>query len=318
MRRIVFVMLGIVIVLVILGFIPVTMHKEWSVGQKFQYADELISDPKQWKKWYGPIKTLCGNDTTSCTIKRETGNQFSILSPGGRVTVDLLRDFHYSIELKSSHTSSAFIIVLAPDEMMQYAKITAIYKRNLLTRLFPFLTGTNAAEALVNDLKSFLEDSRLFYGFNIRKAPAVGNGLIVKQIIVPQSMRFEYVKSVFAQLEHYIRRDTASLALANNISYIPGRKDSVELIIGIVMPKPVAANDSLSFMQIPAGQQLLVADFEGVYRDKATVYHAMTKYMADHNISGRADLYESFAPGAFPVSDGSVVKMQLCFPFSGR
>ena len=297
MRKILFFLAGICAIVLVLKLIPVTLQKESIIRNKFEYVDQLIGDPQSWKKWYTPVKGLCSKDPSACSFENGNGDKaFSVMIPGGHIKVELLQGLNYMIDLSLPEGSSDFILGILPGEMMKDAKVVYSYKTNLLARLFPFVATNNITDALINDLKLFLEDSRLFYGFNIRVAPPVGNGLIVKQVVVPKSMRFQYVKNTFQQLEHYINSDTSNQALANSISYIPARKDSVELIVGIVMHKSIAGNDSIRFMQIPVGQQLLVADFEGFYGEKVNVYTAMARYMADHNIAGRAGMYESFAP----------------------
>lgn len=311
MKKILFLLLIVFALLLVLWLVPVEERKEVILKNRIEHVDRLVSSAQDWKKWYSPMRIACEKDTSACSVlENDKGKEFRLYMPGRQVEVQLHQGLQYNIEI----TAASFAVAISPGESGNETKLLYICNNRLLWKVLPFFAKPNEADLLVHDLKTFVESPLSFYGYNIQIEQPQGIGLLTRQLVVAKSDLFAQVKTGLKQLENFATANNIK-GLQHNVSFIPARGDSIEIIAGIVVNRQVTGNDSMRYMTVPAGQQILVADYHGVYAGKKQLYSAMSRYMTDHNILGRAGLYERFAAGTFPDSDSSVVTMQLCFPF---
>lgn len=315
MKKIFLLLLIVPALMFVLWLIPVEEKKEVVLQNRIEHVDRLIRSPRDWRKWYAPIRDACEKDEQSCSILgNDSSRGFRLHIPDRQIKVQLQQGLQYSIEIASAG-NTAFVMAMSPGASMNETRLLYAYSNRLLWKALPFLSKPHDANLLMQDLKTFVESPLSFYGYNIQTEPPQGVGLLTRQSIVAKSDLFAHVKRALQQLKDYAAFNNVKESLHSNVSFIPARGDSVEIIAGIAVNRQVVGNDSIRYMKVPAGQQLLVADFNGVYAEKKLLYSAMSRYMTDHNITGRAGFYERFAAGTFPDSDSAVVKMQLCFPF---
>ncbi|MGN6494157.1 MAG: hypothetical protein ACTHLE_19340, partial [Agriterribacter sp.] len=277
----IFLLLSIVFaLLLVLWLVPVEERKAIILKNRIEHIDRLVSSSRDWIKWYSPMRIACEKDTSACSAQENnTEKEFRLHMPGRQVKVQLLQGLQYHIEIAATRYAS-FVVAMSPGESGNETKLLCIYNNRLLWKVLPFVAKPNEADLLVQDLKTFVESPLSFYGYTIQIEQPQGIGLLTRQLVAAKSDLLAHVKAELKQLENFATANNVN-ALQHNVSFIPARGDSIEIIAGVVVNRQVTGNDSIRYMKVPPGQQILVADYHGVYAGKKQLYSAMLRYMTD-------------------------------------
>ncbi|MFT3704283.1 MAG: hypothetical protein QM802_18085 [Agriterribacter sp.] len=319
MKKIIVALVVILVILIALRFIPGSSPKQILIKNKVDQVDRTVSIPSNWIKWHPEIKAAWQKDSTACRIQQDgEGKSFSFILPGKEIHVTTVQGLQYHVQ-ESGDNPADFVFSFAPAvNETQSTRLIYSQQSNMLYNTFSFLQKNNSAVSIVTALKSYLEDVQLLYGFNITLHPNEEKVYIVKRIAVTKASVYNNLPALFADIENWVKKKDGGTVKNYSISYMPLKKDSTEIIAGIALQKVIDGNDSIESMKIPKGQFLLVGDYEGVYAKRNTLYAAMSLYMMDKQMPHTSAFFERFEPGKIPVSDSSIVKMQLCFPLYPR
>lgn len=313
MKKIIIPIILLVLVLIIIRFIPASQQKQILIKNKIENVNNYVGFSRNWVKWHPALKAVWQHDSTSIHTKEDpAGNSFTFILPGKEIKVTAMTAVQYHVQ-ESGDNASDLIFSLSPDAASPSTKVTYAQQSNMLYRLFPFMKKNDAADTTIKALQHYLEDVRAFYGFDISLQPNEEMAFLVKRKVTIKEKVFTQLPFMFADVELWNKKEAGNPAKNYSIFYVPSIKDSVEITAGIALSKVVNSNDSIECIKVPAKQFLLVGKYEGVYAKKSAIYNAMSLYMMDNNIPNKA-VFERFEIGKIPVSDSSIVKMELCFP----
>ena len=123
---------------------------------------------------------------------------------------------------------------------------------------------------------------------------------------------FKKLPSLFNELDLYTvaNQRTASF---RNISFEPSTGDSLSILTGVNTDRLIQGDVFFDGMRLPMGTVLAIAHYEGEFRNKGAVYKAVEKYLSDHKLFKGAAPYEKYL-SSLPVSDSSIIKIDLCYP----
>ena len=193
-----------------------------------------------------------------------------------------------------------------------------VYSRftNLFYKLFPFLEKPSFATTTVNELKTYLEDNRRFYGFRIEVKAASDTLFLTKKLDLPAPALFTNLPVMQRELERFAKQNNCRI-LAKNISFSPLDHDSLSVMVGLNIDKVIAGDYIYNFRQLPSRVALATGHYAGPFRERTALYQAMEKYLLDHHLAKRALPYETYS-SPFPVSDTATIEIDLSYPVAGQ
>ncbi|MHA4810988.1 hypothetical protein ACX0G9_22965 [Flavitalea flava] len=301
-------------------FIPVKADKQVFVANTFQNISSSIMQPKTWVKWDAAVRSAWQKDSSAFHYDQDSARQtLTIDIPGKKIRVTQISYLLYQLEeIKKKGDHSVFGLSIVPyvgnGQKRSEHNSYIVYSRssNLFYKLFPFLEKISFAKRTVSDLTAFLEDNTRYYGFPIGiKQTTDSFFLTKKEDLSPQTL-FSRIPTLFREIDQYARENNCKPGI-KNISYSPLGHDSLTLMAGYNIDKPVKGDYLYIFRQFPGDQVLAVGAFKGPYRDRILVYSAMQKYLSDHQLISIGLPYERFL-SALPIADSSLVDLELCYP----
>jgi hypothetical protein len=223
-------------------------------------------------------------------------------------------------EPKRGGDSTGFSMTITPDLSPTHnpniAAISYFHSTSLFYKLFPFLEKTTFDTRTVRELRSYLEDNARFYGYPITTQKLVDSFFLTKKQDLPSRELYRSLPSTFAALEDYARTNSCHV-IAQNISLIPLGHDSVSLMAGLNIDKSIEGDANYNFRQLPSTVGLVVGRYEGRFDLRTGIYTAMERFISDHALMKISLPYERYH-SALPVSDSSIIKIDLLFPVTYR
>jgi hypothetical protein len=282
-----------ILFLIVSFFIPAEQARTLSVQNTIQNTVTALLHPPRWRS----------------------------LDSGKNTRITELGYMLYAItEPKHNGDSTGFSMTITPDLSHNHnpniAAISYFHSTSLFYKLFPFLEKITFDTRTVRELRSYLEDNTRFYGYPITTQTLVDSFFLTKKQDVPSQDLFAALPSMFKELEDYARTNSCHV-IAQNISFFPLGHDSVSLMAGLNIDKSIEGNANYNFRQVPSTLGLVVGRYEGRFGLRTGIYTAIERFITDHALAKRGLPYERYH-SAFPVSDSSIIKIDLMFPVTYR
>jgi effector-binding domain-containing protein len=275
------------ILLIIIGFIPFQQHS--SVNIKSNYLDVC--------------QQLAGGNQTQ-TQKFNMGGDFNITSISPNV---------FKATTNGSYINHYCFYTVVPEIKSNYTTVAIDAPTNVFKWLISQVQPSVKPAALITSLKTFMENARLYYGFNINEKDVAENYIAVKQETILTKNKFPEINKAVKDLNTFIAQNNARAIHALSCSYYPHRADSVQVLVGIPVNKQLKPTRDITCMRMPGGK-MLVGDFNGRYIDRQKLYNAMEKYIQDHSLAKQIAPFERYLDNRIPASDSDSVNMQINYP----
>jgi effector-binding domain-containing protein len=277
----------VLILLIIIGFIPFQQHS--SVDIKSNYLDVC--------------QQLAGGTQTQ-TPKFNTGGGFNITTISPNV---------FKAATNGSYINHYCFYTVVPEIKNNYTTVAIDAPTNVFKWLISQVQPSVKPAVLITGLKAFMENARLYYGFNISEKEVTENYIAVKKETVLTKKKFPEINKAVRDLNIFIAQNNAKAVHALSCSYYPQRADSVQVLIGIPINKQLKPTNDIACMRMPGGK-MLIGDFNGKYSDRQKLYNAMEKYMQDHSLAKQIAPFERYLDNRIPASDTDSVNMQINYP----
>lgn len=283
----------VLLFLIVSFFIPAQQARTVSVQNTIQNTVTALHHPASWRS----------------------------LDSGRNTRVTELRYMFYAItEPKRGGDSTGFSMAITPDLSPSHnpniAAISYFHSTSLFYKLFPFLEKRTFDTRTVHELRSYLEDNARFYGYPITTQKLVDSFFLTKKQNLPARDLFTTLPTLFAALQDYARTNSCHV-IAQNISLIQLDHDSVSLMAGLNIDKSIQGDATYNFRQLPSTVGLVVGRYEGRFDLRTGIYTAMERFISDHALMKISLPYERYH-SALPVSDSSIIRMDLNFPVTYR
>ncbi|MBN8672495.1 MAG: hypothetical protein J0L56_00090 [Chitinophagales bacterium] len=290
--------------------IPQTYEREVTVPYTMLKTGEQLSLPVNLVKWYLPFaiddsvkKNISGKKEIKTSdyslLTTETTSISTLLIAGWK---NKQKQFHFTASADSGEMSSS--------------KIKLTYKSTLLNKwLDKGQLIKNAEESLLN-LKAYMEDTRQFYGYQIEQTTVTDTSFIFLSAIVPVTEKRAATRKLFEQLINYSKQKDGGYTGTRIFYTVPYGKDQVMLFasIGISGRIIIKKGEQIQYKRMPWGKNLLVASYQGPYKDISKVYTALENFKADHSLSSMAIPYQKFFSDGYDFDDDQVVQMKVYYP----
>ncbi|MGZ3871339.1 MAG: hypothetical protein ACXVJD_00390 [Mucilaginibacter sp.] len=303
---------SILILLVILfacGFIPATKSATLKINAPFYEVYRQLVSPKNWMRWQPDLNRTRSNNIRSDST--QTGVRISTPAITFKVGRDGLGGFQI-IKTKNGKDYN-FNYILVPDDPENRTTVLTVIKTNIFGRIWSGLTG-DTQQSPVTELKKYIEDTQLYYGFVIKKelSPekliAVLRGDFLKKDLYPQR------NMMLSRLHRFASQNKLEQLYPLQLQYVSETNDSVQIMLGLPVNKKVAVSDHAAYMTMPRGK-ILIGYFNGPYKYKDRLYNAMRKYMNDNYIHPMIQPFERYKGDKLPSGQDSMTDMQVIIPY---
>ncbi|MDR3711566.1 MAG: GyrI-like domain-containing protein [Puia sp.] len=306
--------------LLISYFIPSVRKKEIFVSNTYKNVLASATNPGNWISWDPSVRQAWLKDSSACTFTEDTIRHITTIDiPGKKITVTQLSYLAYQLEETKSNHSSFFVLTVIPfvgnDQLRSRHNATIGFAEDSrwLYKIFPFLDKGSFAQTTISNLADYLNNTTRFYGFSIEvKQTTADTMFLTRKETLPKKDLFQKIPILFDTLEHYAQQVHVQ-AGHKNIYYNFLPHDSIEILAGLNIDKRIEGDYLHSFMEMPTGQALAVARFEGPFRDRLKAYEAMEKYIPDHELIKLGVCFEKYL-SPLPQSDSSVIQIELSYP----
>src|SRR5258708_2690781 len=310
----------IIVFLIVSFFIPAKLENQVFVANTFQNIASSTMRPKNWIKWDSSVSQAWQKDSSACHFLEDSGRHVTTLEiPGKTIVITQISYLLYQLEeINNNGPSSVFGFAIVPyvgnGQQRSEHNSNLVYSRstNLFYKLFPFLEKPSFAKRTVSGLTSFLENNTRFYGYPIEIKPTNDTLFLTRNQDLAQRDLYSRIPALFEEIDRYARENNCKTG-TKNLSYTLLGSDSLTIMAGFNIDKIIKGDYLYNFRQFPAGQPLAVGTFKGLYRDRSLIYTAMEKYIPDHQLIKVGLPFEKYS-SALPVSDSSVVTLELCYP----
>ena len=279
-----------ILFLIVSFFIPMKLTKQIAVANTWQNVETALQ-PQNLSKWD---------------------------SAGKNIHITQVSYLLYQLEgTKDDHTD-VFGLMITPYAGKELSQAGIVYSRitNLFYKLFPFLEKISFATTTINELKSYLEDNRRFYGFPIELKAAADTLFVTKKQDLPAAALFTALPVMHKELEAYAKQNNCRI-LAKNISFTALDHDSLSVMVGLNIDKIIAGDYIYNFRQLPGRAALATGYYIGPFRDRTALYQAMEKFITDNQLAKRALPYETYS-SPFPKADTSTIQIALSYPVAAQ
>jgi effector-binding domain-containing protein len=311
MKKVVTVILLLFIVVVITGLIPFTKQVAITVDAPYFNSYQQLTNPNNWRNWQPAIKSAFSQGPSLSTLNQAIrgarltfqGGYFLIKQQGSNnLMIKKLQgghDFNYSY-------------TIIPESAGLTTTIVVTFKTNGIKYLIPAFGEDDLEKTSINDFKGFMENAKLYYGFDIRPGFASEKKIVVKNKIVTAENAYASGAEMQKEVEDYILLKHLTKAGPVMVQYITKPGGLLQMMVGIPVNEAVADGNGFLYMYMPA-TKVLTASFNGSYKDRKKIYIALEKYIQDKFLHVKISPYEVFA-NKFPTGDNEAVDFQLNCP----
>jgi effector-binding domain-containing protein len=312
MKKPVAVSLVIVVILSVASMLPITQKTNISISATFDNTVLQIIHLENWKNWYPAIKEAYNNDSARYSLAEDISQKtYTISIPGKEYIIHALTPMSYQVSEINSNWVDIFGFSVFPSDTAGKMKINIVKKTPFLFTLF---SKNKAGENAINGLRSYLEDSKEFYGFEIEMGEIRDSIIASKVFKTKKRDVFLKIHDAYLDLVKYIKTNNLIKTGHTSISYIPISGDSLQITVGIPVNNSASPGKEINCLTLPAKGRVLVGYYEGKFSDRQKIYLAMSKYLTDHTLSAPAESFERYLNDSIPSSDSSVIKIELNYP----
>jgi len=300
---------AVLVLLIIAAFIPFQQHASISIrANYFEVCQQLIS-ADNWKRWQPDIRNALANSKQD---KLSTdGRAFLISIPGQSFKVESMSANTFNVTRTQNHMEYHYTVI--PEVANNHTTIVVDVKNNAGKWLLSKLDSSGNILDDLKLLKGFMENAKLYYGFNINEKNVDETYLAIKKETILTRNKYAEIARAAKDVRDFIAQNNLQARQSLAGAYYPKKTDSVQILIGIPVTKQLNSNGDITFMHMPGGKWL-VGDYKGKYSGRQQLYNAMEKYMQDHSLLKQIAPFERYLDNKPPASDDDIINMQVNYP----
>jgi len=272
-------------------------------------AEDHFRDPHKMSKWMQPFASVKEDKLT-------INPQEIIL---GKDTLQILQNGFIDMRLRRADGKDTFGYSIDADAEVDQPNLTR-FTLSYNTTPWKKLTEKNplVQESFRNmdAFAAYMKDPVKVYGYNIREVLVTDTSFLFASRTIPASKFASETKSLFDMLIAEAKKRDAGYNGVRIFNWQDMGDGTTSLFAGVGVTKRVDTNDNdiISYKMMPYQKKLLVADFEGPYKDVMKVYAAMEEYKEDNKRVSMAIPFHKYISDGYGFADSQVVKMRVSFP----
>ena len=268
---------------------------------------EYFRDPKKISKWMAPFSKATGV---------EIKPQALIL---GKDSLLFLQQGFIDMKFRRSDGKDSLSYSITAESLVDQPRVTR-FILSYNTTPWKKWTAKNpmVAETFQNmdNFANFMKDPIKVYGYDIKEVLVTDTSFLFSSKTVPVDDFAIDSKKLFDLLIAEAQKKDAGYNGVRIFNWQDNGDGTMTLSAGIGVTKMVITNDDdlVSYKMMPYQKKLLVADFEGPYKDVMKVYAAMEEYKEDNKKVTMAIPFHKYLTEGYGFADTQVVKMRVSFP----
>lgn len=302
----------LVLVVLSLCFIPFRQQKTVNIQAQYFITLQQLLKPENWQNWQPDVYKAWKKDSTQVKISK-SNKIFTITVPGIIFNIDHTGGFALKIDKKINGKNSTYTCIVLPNNLKGTTFIKVV-KRSSLVQLLSNYLSKKPTDPDMAALKNYLEDAKLYYGFDIKKTTVTDSNVVVIKKLVAATNRLDEIAEIRLNLQEFIKKNQLKEVQPVIADIRKSGLDSLRLMIGIPIDRQTVSKGKVIFMHLPSHGRMLTGLYTGKYIGREKLYQAMRSYLTDHNFSTPEDPYEKYLDNKIPASDSSFVHLQVNFP----
>ena len=294
-------------------FIPVTVQKATTIKSSFLNTYSFLANPVKWKQWRPDLRKALLTDSEKIIIQKDSA-EFTIKYNHLALTViPKGNSFDVNENQGGKITNYNFVIVPVPDKLLNKTFVSIREKTTALNYLIRTIAPPSFLEDHLNDLKTYLENDSLHYGFNIFQTGVPESFLIVAQKEVSEKDKFAEASKLLTTLKQFTKTNSIKPTQPVIAQFNQNMTDSVHVKVGFFINKEVKPGNGVEFNRMPKGGPLFAVKFKGEFSKRGKAYDALKQYFADHSHQMVILPFETYLDNKLPGSDTDMVNIQVNF-----
>ena len=270
---------------------------------------DYLRDPKKISQWMEPF--------ASDKLKQTILNHKSLSH--AKDTLQILTPGYIDVIFRRSNATESleYLVEASPKVDSPYiSRFVVSYQ----TPLWKNVLGKNQLagdiKKTLDDFKAFMENPLKLYGFNIREIQVMDTSFLYASRTVPSGKFTQETKSLFDLLISEAQKRNAAYNGVRIFHYEEHGNGTTSLYAGVGVSKRVETKegDNVTYKMMPYMNNLLVADFEGPYKDIHKAYKALELYKEDYKRVSMAIPFHKYMNDGYGFSDTQIVKMRVTYP----
>src|SRR5579862_3661835 len=297
-------------------FAPITLRIEKQIiitAPLINVANE-ITDLKNWLHWHVGLKI---KDTSSFKMSEKTNAGNAWLRTGNE-EYDVVNENAADIIVKEKKAGKEIYhsIFVFPDSSIKTTRVLWVKNMTPINWLEEKLNSSGNIEENLASLKSYLEDVKQYYGFDIQTEKIKDSLVIAKIKVTPRTNRLKMLADLYKEIIAYAYKNNLGITdtTVRMVNFYDINKDTVKIMAAIPVYKKAPLTNDLYYFEMPSHGKLLVGSYVGDYAGFKKLYTAMDRYVLDKRLELVAAPYERFLTNPVSAYDSLHMKIELCYP----
>jgi len=307
------ILFSILLVISATCFIPVKQQKTLSVKASFYNVYQQLARGDNWKKWRADLRQIYLSDSTKISDTQSV-NQFSLKSTAITLDVRIANGYNFSVDETNGHNQFSYDYTILPEKDPDSTLVTTVQKIKLITYIFNSVAGQSFSNTHISDLKVFMENPDLYYGYKINKQKVIDTAILVSTKLVSEKDKFTEAARILSNLNQY--RSSHGLVQTQPLiaQFFSKNNNMTQIVIGVPVDKKAVTSNPISFVEMPSHGNSYIVRYRGKFKDKIQAYIAMQRYFNDKHITKAVLPFETYLENKLPSNDSDIIDIQINFP----
>ena len=272
-------------------------------------AMDHFRDPRKMVLWMQPFT---GNEKNVVIIKPQ-----QIIK--GTDSLDILQQGLLDIKFERSNGKDSMRFMIIADALVDqsnFSRFSLSYNTTPWKKLMQKNPLIEESRKNLDAFAAYMKDPIKVYGYNIHEVTVTDTSFLFSSRTVPTAKFANESKMLFDLLISEASKRNAGYNGVRIFNWQDNGDGTLSLFAGIGIMKRVNTfdGDVVSYKIMPYQKKLLVADFEGPYKDVMKVYAAMEEYKEDSKRVSMAIPFHKYLSDGYGFADTQIVKMRISFP----
>jgi hypothetical protein len=297
-------------------FAPITfgIKKEIIISAPLIKVANEVTDLRNWIHWNAALKT---KDSSSFKMSETTNKNDSWLQANGNAYL-IVSQSPANIIVKEENTGKEIYhsIFVFPDSNIDITRVVWIENLSPFRWAKEKIAPAGNIEKDLQNLKNYFEDTKQYYGLDVRIQPPGDTLVLTKITITTKKNQLSVLADLYKDIIAF--SDKNNMGINENTprmaNFYETNKDSVKILAAIPVNKKVSVKNNFSYMELPSNGRILTAFYEGDYVGFKKLYNNMNRYVYDKHLKPSAIPYEKFLTNPKNREDSLHMKILLCYP----
>jgi hypothetical protein len=302
-----------ILLIIVISICLVPFNKQVAIKINASYLNcyQQLLTLQNWKKWQPEISRYFIKDSSQYKMSN-TLQGIKLAIPGEYFLVKQKDSYNLLVKKTANKSYLNYSYSIIPNSSGSATIVIVTFKTNIIKYLVPAWEENELKETSIFDFKRYMEDVKLYYGFNIKPVFATEKKYIVKSKTIAAGQIYAEAAESQKQLNNYILLKHLKQVAPMIMQYIPKSGDSLQMLVGVPVNKAIPAGNGFLYMYMPP-TKILTGDFKGRYRDKQKIYTAIGSYLQDKFLHPKIAPFEVFE-NKLPTGADDVVNFRLTYP----